>query len=85
MPSKSSFIKHAKQANLDVVDVFEFGDDYAWTLNQWLKNFKKNVRKIQDLGYSNTFIRAWEFYICLSMAGFKSKRTNVMQVKLQNG
>lgn len=55
LPSKNNFIKHAKKANLDVVDVFEFGDDYAWTLNQWLKNFKKNVRKIQELGVNRPY------------------------------
>jgi cyclopropane-fatty-acyl-phospholipid synthase len=84
LPSKKVFCNEAQKAKLNVGEIFEFGHDYAWTLEQWQNNFNSHKRQLINMGYSSTFLRAWNFYLSLSIAGFKSSRTNVMQVELVN-
>lgn len=84
LPSKNAFCNEAKKAKLDIGEIFEFGDDYVWTLNQWQKRFNYNKDKLINMGYSYTFLKAWNFYLSASIAAFKSRRTNVMQVELIN-
>ncbi len=84
LPSKSVFCNEVRKAKLETTNIFEFGNDYAWTLEQWQKNFKLNKDKLVDMNYSEAFLRAWEFYLSLSIAGFKSAKTNVMQVEISN-
>ena len=84
LPSKKIFCQYAKKYNLRVNEVFEFGQDYAWTLRQWLKNFKSIEGKLIKSGYSPQFIRSWEFYLGLCIAGFETQRTNVVQFELIN-
>jgi len=84
LPSRDIFCKEAAKAGLSVVEVFEFGSDYAWTLEQWRQEFNKKRQQLMDMRYSLPFLRSWEFYFCISIAGFKSQRTNVMQVELKN-
>jgi cyclopropane-fatty-acyl-phospholipid synthase len=83
LPSKKRFCEDAKKAGLSVVDIFEFGYDYAWTLREWHKNFKNKMEELSKI-YPIDFLRAWEFYLSISVAGFESGRTNVMQVEIVN-
>ena len=48
----------------------------------WLKNFDAKYREIKNLGFSDEFIRKWRFYLCYCIAGFNSKRTDVVQFEL---
>jgi cyclopropane-fatty-acyl-phospholipid synthase len=84
LPSKESFCEQAARAKLGVGNILEFGHDYAWTLEQWYKNFMAIRDKLIADNYSPVFLRAWEFYLSFSIAGFNSGKTNVMQVELLN-
>ena len=84
LPSKSRFISEVNKAQLDIANIFEFGNDYAWTLRQWYKNFDANKQQFINMNYSLSFLRAWEFYLSMSIAGFESQRTNVMQIEIHN-
>jgi len=84
LPSKKIFQDYAWKAQLKVTDIFEFGQDYAWTLRQWLHHFSQHQEALLHMGYSKHFLRAWEFYLSLSIAGFASGRTNVMQAELMH-
>lgn len=85
LSSKSLFIAEANRCGLVVSNLFEFGQDYAWTLRQWLENFHHAKSELQSMGYSTPFIRGWEFYLAECIAVFSSQRTNVMQVELSHG
>lgn len=82
--SKQKFCTLANKAGLEVVDTFEFGQDYAWTLKQWQKTFNEKSEKLIKANYSISFLRAWNFYLSLSIAAFESNRTNVMQIEISN-
>jgi len=84
LPSKKVFCERVEASVLGIGEVFEFGGDYAWTLQKWKKNFIAQKTQLASIGCSESFLRSWEFYLSICIAGFNSGRTNVMQVELMN-
>jgi cyclopropane-fatty-acyl-phospholipid synthase len=82
LPTKSEFEKIAQDNNLQVADKFEFGQCYDKTLAIWLKNFDAAKEKIIYLGFDESFIRKWRFYLAYCMAGFRGQRIDVVQYSL---
>jgi len=82
LPSKSRFRMNAERAGLKCREMFAFGEDYARTLKHWLLRFESNKNKIIDLGFDESFIRLWRFYLSSCIASFLSKRSDVMQAEL---
>lgn len=82
LPSSEKFEFHAKKAGLAVKDTFYFGQDYAWTLQEWEKRFCEAKSKIMKLGFNDEFIRNWLYYFGLCRGGFQMERISVMQVEL---
>ncbi len=48
----------------------DIGIDYALTLRCWRTRFFNNIEQVRALGYSDQFIRMWEFYFCYCEGGF---------------
>jgi len=84
LPSPSIFQKTSAQNGLFVADKFDFGLDYAKTLEIWLENFDSKYVEIKALGYDDGFIRLWRFYLASCIAGFRTGRINVMQAELRH-
>lgn len=84
LPSPAEFKKAAHRDGLQMVDTFEFGLDYARTLEIWLENFDSKYIEVKKLGYDEGFIRLWRFYLASCIAGFKTGRINVMQAELRH-
>jgi cyclopropane-fatty-acyl-phospholipid synthase len=82
LPSVPIFSKHAHNAGLQEVHRHEFGLDYAETLRRWNQRFDTLTHQIDKLGFDEAFRRIWRFYFAYCEAGFRSGRTNVMQVEL---
>ncbi|MBP9838264.1 MAG: class I SAM-dependent methyltransferase [Proteobacteria bacterium] len=82
LPSKSRFIEEANKVGLKVESVLEFGKDYSWTLRQWLDRITAVEGRIKEIGYNESFLRAWKFYLQMCISGFETERTNVMQIEL---
>lgn len=82
LPTPNIFQKLAQKHGLQIIDEFRFADSYAKTLLKWLENFNKENKKIIALGYDQEFIKKWQFYLAYCAAGFKSKRTDVIQYTL---
>lgn len=85
LPSKQVIRKLCKDSNLKIASELSFGQDYVKTLKLWLDNFDSKEDEIINLGFSKNFIRKWRFYLCYCIAGFSSKRTDVVQFELING
>jgi cyclopropane-fatty-acyl-phospholipid synthase len=66
--------------DLSLMDLKEFGLDYAKTLSIWREQFFKNIEEIKKLGFSDTFIRKWNYYFCYCEAAFAMRNINVMQL-----
>jgi cyclopropane-fatty-acyl-phospholipid synthase len=56
--------------------LFHFEDitpHYATTLRLWRERFFEKVTEVRELGYSETFIRMWDFYLSYCEAGFAER------------
>jgi len=84
LPSPTRFKEEARAAGLKTSDRFFFGQDYARTLTQWLENFDQKRDEVKALGFDDQFIRLWRFYLAACAAGFRSGRTDVMQIELSH-
>jgi cyclopropane-fatty-acyl-phospholipid synthase len=84
LPSQSRFNEEAQKAGLKTCNHYNFGLDYARTLETWLANFDAKVEEIKALGYDDGFIRLWRFYLAACASGFKTGRTDVIQVELNH-
>ena len=82
LPSPSRFDEEVKNAGLQSVKSFEFGQDYARTLSIWLNNFDNAYHKIIDKGFDDNFVRLWRFYLAGCAAAFNTGYTNVRQVEI---
>ena len=69
--------------SLQVTDRLSFGRDYAETLRRWDETFLARADDVRGLGFDNTFLRMWHFYLCYSRAGFASGYLDVEQVLLE--
>ena len=59
-----------------------FGRHYAETLRQWDQRFLAESRAVLELGFDETFLRMWHFYLEYSRAGFASDYLDVNQLVL---
>lgn len=82
LPSKSRFHKAVVNAGLACREIYAFGQDYARTTQEWLSRFEAKKAEVKALGYGETFVRLWRFYLSCCIASFTSHRTDVMQAEL---
>ena len=64
------------------VDRLSFGSHYAETLRQWDERFRAARDEVLALGFDETFLRMWHFYLAYSRAGFASGYIDVHQLVL---
>jgi cyclopropane-fatty-acyl-phospholipid synthase len=55
---------------------------YAETLAMWRQRFHANLDEVRGLGFSEEFIRTWEFYFCYSEGGFRERAIGDAQILL---
>jgi len=55
---------------------------YARTLRTWRSRFFDNLESIKTLGFSDRFIRMWEYYLCYCEAGFTERYLGDVQIRL---
>ncbi|MDF1604317.1 cyclopropane-fatty-acyl-phospholipid synthase family protein [Nocardioides sp. YIM 152315] len=72
----------AEHTSLRVTDRLAFGRDYAETLRRWDEAFLAGADDVLTLGFDETFLRMWHFYLCYSRAGFASGYLDVQQLLL---
>jgi len=67
-----SQIKESIKAKTDLtlVDLEDITQHYARTIKHWRQDFLKSLPEIRSLGFSESFIRIWEFYLVYCEAGF---------------
>jgi cyclopropane-fatty-acyl-phospholipid synthase len=70
-------------SRLRVTDRLSFGRHYAETLRQWDDAFLANRDAVIGLGFDDTFVRMWHFYLEYSLAGFASDYIDVNQIVMR--
>lgn len=66
--------------DLTLVDLKDLGLHYARTLKTWFENFNAQLEEVKQLGFSDAFIRKWNYYLCYCEAAFEMRNINVMQL-----
>ncbi len=79
LPCPSELERHAREAGLEVVASFKFGQDYARTLRHWRERFLAERERVVALGFDDQFILLWEFYLAYCEAAFEHGNTDVVQ------
>lgn len=83
LPSEAALKPIVAAAGLGWRGVDRFGQDYAETLRLWDERFQAAWDDIRRLGgFDERFRRLWRFYLAYCEAGFRTARTNVIQLAL---
>jgi cyclopropane-fatty-acyl-phospholipid synthase len=82
LPSEARLKQETDAAGLAWTDVNRFGQNYADTLAEWAARFEAAWDDIKGLGFDERFRRLWRFYLSYCEAGFRTERTNVIQLGL---
>jgi cyclopropane-fatty-acyl-phospholipid synthase len=71
--------------SLRLVDREPLGRHYAETLRLWDESFRAASERVLTLGFDETFLRMWHFYLEYSRAGFDSGYLDVNQLTFRRG
>ncbi len=82
--SDAMIAHHARTAGLEVRQNFHFGQSYGRTCALWSQRLADASPKIRALGYDETFLRNWQFYLQLCAGTFVARQTDVVQVELHH-
>lgn len=66
--------------DMRVIHLEDFASHYATTLRKWHDRFFDKIDEVRDLGYSESFIRMWKFYLCYCESAFIERSTGVVQM-----
>lgn len=74
LPSNSIICKHiAEDTDMQLIGLEDMTLDYAQTLKHWRQRFFEKLDKVKQQGFSETFIRMWEYYLCFCEGGFRER------------
>jgi cyclopropane-fatty-acyl-phospholipid synthase len=62
-----------RSTDLRLLHLQDIGPHYAMTLRKWRANLFGNLDKVKALGYSDAFIRMWEYYFCYCEGSFAER------------
>jgi cyclopropane-fatty-acyl-phospholipid synthase len=82
LPSPKKFVQVAQKQGLKLTATTDFGLDYAKTLAAWELSFTQVEQKVRDLGFDDSFIRMWRFYLKYCQGGFEAEKLGVSQFRL---
>jgi len=70
----------AGSTDLRLVHLEDLTPHYAKTLREWRRRFFINLDKDRKMGYADTFIRMWEYYLCYCEGGFAERYIGDVQM-----
>lgn len=81
IPSIDSISKSiTSSTDLRILNSEDIGVHYALTLKAWRETFMNRLDEVKALGFSDAFIRLWEFYLCYCEGGFRERVISVVQM-----
>jgi cyclopropane-fatty-acyl-phospholipid synthase len=82
LPSEERLKQVTDRAGLNWAGISRFGQNYADTLAEWGDRFEAAWEEIKHLGFDERFRKLWKFYLSYCEAGFRTERTDVVQLNL---
>jgi cyclopropane-fatty-acyl-phospholipid synthase len=72
----------ARVTDLRLIHLEDITPHYVRTLRLWRERFFANLDRVRALGYPESFIRLWEFYLCYCEGGFAEHYIGDVQLVL---
>jgi cyclopropane-fatty-acyl-phospholipid synthase len=66
--------------DMRVVDLEDIGPHYATTLEHWRDRFMDNIEQVRGMGFSEEFIRMWQYYLCYCEGAFLERAIGDVQM-----
>ena len=83
IPSIEAIIRSlTKVTDMRLFHLEDLTPHYARTLRAWRDRFFENLDAVRDLGYPETFIRMWEYYLCYCEGAFRERYIGDVQMVL---
>ena len=81
IPSVTAFGNSiARKTDLRLFHLEDITPHYARTLRTWREQFFNHIEKVRALGFTDAFIRMWEFYLSYCEAGFTERYLGDVQI-----
>ncbi|MGH8159972.1 MAG: class I SAM-dependent methyltransferase [Rhodanobacter sp.] len=71
-----------RSSNLALIQLEDFGESYARTLQAWRERFMAHLPQVRAQGFDEHFIRMWEFYLAYCEGGFRERSIGVAHLLL---
>ena len=72
----------ARKTDLKLFHLEDITPHYVRTLAEWRQRFFHHIDDVRKLGFSDTFIRMWEYYLCYCEGGFAERYLGDVQMLL---
>jgi len=72
----------ARCTDMTLFGLEDIGPHYAATLREWRRNFLARLPEVRALGFDESFVRLWEFYLCYCEGGFEERALGDVQLLL---
>ena len=72
--------KMTEHTDMRAIHLEDIGPHYATTLRRWRDRFFARIDAVRELGYSDEFIRMWEFYLCYCESAFTERAIGTVQM-----
>jgi cyclopropane-fatty-acyl-phospholipid synthase len=83
IPSVTAMLRAISRAtDLKPFHLEDIGPHYARTLALWRRNFFDHIDEVRRLGYPESFVRLWDFYLCYCEGGFAERQLGDVQMLL---
>jgi cyclopropane-fatty-acyl-phospholipid synthase len=70
-----------RTTDLRFVHAEDFAPHYAETLRHWRRAFQNRIHDVRGLGYSDQFIRLWNYYLSYCEAAFEERYIGLLQIQ----
>ncbi|MEZ5573938.1 MAG: cyclopropane-fatty-acyl-phospholipid synthase family protein [Halioglobus sp.] len=81
LPSVAVIADHlAKDTDMQLIHLRDITEDYAITLAHWRERFMARLDAVKGMGFSDEFVRMWEFYLCYCEGGFRERIISTVQL-----
>jgi len=81
LPSVNKILEvTTNKTNLNLLNLEDYTEHYAKTLNIWHEKFIQQLDQVKSLGFDEYFVRMWKMYLCYCEAAFLTRNINLVQV-----
>ncbi len=83
LPSVGALIQAMSNASdMRLLHLEDISPHYVRTLRAWRERFLARLDDVRELGFPESFIRMWDYYLCYCEATFAERHVNDVQMLL---